>query len=103
MDFMMIPPGDIDKYVENPDVLIIDLRTPQEYMERHIKNAVNIPYEKLQGVCMFPMDMYLLLYCERGATSLAAAKELADKGYKVMTVVGGIHAYRGYRLDRNGF
>lgn len=99
MDFVMIPPGELDKYVGNPDVLIIDLRTPQEYMERHVKNAINIPYEKLQSCCMFPMDMYLILYCERGATSLAAAKELADKGYQVMTVVGGIHAYRGKMTD----
>lgn len=95
MNFEMISPGELDGYVGNPDALIIDLRMPEEYMERHIKNAVNIPYDRLNSCCMFPMDMVLVLYCERGATSLAAAKELAEKGYLVKTVVGGIHAYRG--------
>lgn len=95
MNFEMIPPGELDKYVTDPDALIIDLRTPEEYMELHIKNAINIPYDRMQGCCMFPMDMWLILYCERGGTSLTAAKELAAKGYHVKTVVGGILAYRG--------
>lgn len=95
MDFEMIPPGRLDEYVKNPDALIIDLRSPEEYRERHIRGAVNIPYEKIQGCCMFPMDMYLVLYCERGGTSMTAAKELAKRGYLVKSVVGGIRAYRG--------
>ena len=95
MNFEMIPPGELDKYVTDPDTLIIDLRTPQEYVERHIKNAVNIPFDKLQGCCMFPMDMNLVLYCERGATSLTAAKYLAAKGYRVKSVVGGLVSYLG--------
>lgn len=95
MNFEMIPPGDLDKYVTDPDVLIIDLRSPEEYMERHIKNAVNIPFDRIYGHCMFPMDIWLILYCERGGTSLSAAKYLAAKGYHVKSVVGGLAAYRG--------
>ncbi len=95
MDFEIIKPGQLDDYVGNPDAMIIDLREPGEYMERHIKGAINIPYERLQTCCMFPMDLYLILYCERGSSSMSAAKELAKKGYLVKTVVGGFHAYRG--------
>lgn len=95
MDFEMIKPAQLDEYVGNPDALIIDLREPEEYRERHIRGAINIPYDKLQSCCMFPMDMYLILYCERGASSMSAAKELARRGYLVKTVVGGIRAYRG--------
>ncbi len=95
MKFEMITPVQLEQYVDDPDALIIDLRDPAEYRERHIRGAVNIPYEKLQGCCMFPMDMYLILYCERGASSMSAAKELAEKGYLVKTVVGGFRAYRG--------
>lgn len=95
MDFEMITPGQLEKYVDDPDALIIDLREPEEYMERHIRGAINIPYEKILKCCMFPMDMYLILYCGRGASSMSAAKALAGRGYRVKTVVGGIHAYRG--------
>ena len=95
MDFEMITPGQMERYVDDPDALIIDLRTPEEYRERHIRGAVNIPYEKVQKGCMFPMDMCLVLYCERGSSSMSAAKALSGRGYRVKTVVGGIHAYRG--------
>ena len=95
MNFEMIPPGELDKYVTDPNALIIDLRTPEEYVEMHIKNAINIPFERIGGCCMFPREMWLILYCERGGTSLTAAKQLAAKGYRVKTVVGGILSYRG--------
>ncbi len=95
MDFEMIAPGQLDEYVKNPDALIIDLRAPEEYRERHIKGAVNIPYEMIRGCCMFPKDCWLILYCERGGTSMTVAKELAQNGYLVKSVVGGIRAYRG--------
>lgn len=95
MKFEMIPPGELDNYVTNPEALIIDLRTPEEYVEMHIKNAINIPYDRIQGCCMFPMDMWLILYCERGGTSMTTAKYLAEKGYQVKSVVGGLAAYRG--------
>ena len=94
MRFETISPDTLDQYVKNPDVFIIDLREPDEYMERHILGAVNIPYERLEN-CHFPQEMELVLYCDRGAVSMAAAKELAQKGYRVKTVVGGMHAYRG--------
>lgn len=95
MDFQMITPGQMEAYVNDPNALIIDLRDPKEYMERHIRGAVNIPYEKLQECCIFPRDRWLILYCGRGASSMSAARLLAEKGYLVKTVVGGIHAYRG--------
>ena len=95
MDFEMIAPGRLDEYVQDPGALIIDLRSPEEYRERHIKGAVNIPFEKMQNCCMFPLDVCLVLYCGRGGTSMKAAKELARRGYLVKSVVGGIHAYRG--------
>ena len=99
MSFEMIAPGQLDSYVGNSNALIIDLRDPRDYMERHIKGAVNIPYGQLQTCCMFPKNMWLILYCERGASSMSVAKELAEKGYKVKSVVGGLHAYRGKMIE----
>ncbi|MGI6019318.1 MAG: rhodanese-like domain-containing protein [Marvinbryantia sp.] len=95
MKFEMITPGQLDDYVGNSEALIIDLREPEEFVQRHIRGAVNIPYERFQERIMFPMDMELILYCERGSISISAARELSEKGYRVKTVVGGIHAYRG--------
>lgn len=95
MDFETIPAKELDRYVRE-GWLIIDLRSPQEYQEKHIKGAVNIPFEKMEELYTLGKQQKMVLYCERGAMSMAAARELAAKNYRVKTVVGGIRAYRGF-------
>lgn len=94
MDFETIPAKDLNDFVRNGR-MIIDLRSPEEYREKHIMGAWNIPYEEFEKNGPFPMDQELILYCDRGALSMAAARKLAEQGYRVKTVVGGIRAYRG--------
>ena len=99
MNFEMIAPKQLDTYVRDKSAFIIDLRTPDEFVERHIKGAVNIPYENLGNCYTLPQDMMIIVYCERGSISMAAARELAEKGYHVKTMIGGIHAYCGRYLE----
>ena len=75
MNFEMITPKELDRYLHRGDTFIIDLRPPKEYRERHLKGAVSIPYEKLSGCCLFPRDRLLLFYCDRGSMRMAAARE----------------------------
>ena len=84
MNFEMIAPKQLDTYVRDKSAFIIDLRTPDEFVERHIKGAVNIPYENLGNCYTLPQDMMIIVYCERGSISMAAARELAEKGYHVI-------------------
>lgn len=95
MGFGMIAAKELDQYVRDENAFVIDLRTPEEYRRHHIRGAVNIPYASLGNCRELPRDKSLILYCERGAVSMVAAKELAARGYRVKTVIGGIHAYRG--------
>lgn len=95
MNFNMIAANELDYYIRDKNAFVIDLRTPQEYMNRHIEGAVNIPYQRLRTCRSLPKDMTLILYCERGSVSMVAAKELAARGYDVKTVIGGINAYHG--------
>ncbi|MDY3920074.1 MAG: rhodanese-like domain-containing protein [Candidatus Limivivens sp.] len=99
MKFEMMPAKELDAWIDRQDTFLIDLRAPQEYVRGHLKGAVNIPYERLKTCCMFPKDRILILYCDRGATSMAAARELADQGYRVRTVIGGILSYRGRNME----
>lgn len=99
MTFEMMPAKDLDACMDSRDTFLIDLRAPKEYVNGHLKGAVNIPYDRLKNCCMFPKSMTLVLYCDRGAVSMAAARELAGKGYRVKTVIGGIVAYRGKNLE----
>ena len=69
----------IDFYVGRPDVVIIDLRSEEEFTSGHIRGAVNIPYDDAEEKIQYSRRKVLLLYCERG----------------VKSVIGGIRAYRG--------
>ena len=85
--------------VGQPDAWIIDLREHSVYERSHIKGAVNVPYEELEGGYAFPKDKFLVFYCDRGGASMAAARELARRGYKTSSVTGGFAAYRGRNID----
>ena len=97
MQLNLISPRDLDQYVQDPDALVIDLRTPKEFRNSHIKNAVNIPYETITKR-YFPEEKLLVLYCDRGGSSMEAARYLTKQVYQACSVVGGIAAYRGRNL-----
>ena len=59
-----------------------------------------IPYENLQDRVYLLRRKTLILYCERGSTSMKAARELAEAGYRVLTLVGGIQSYKGRNLEQ---
>ena len=63
---------------------IVDVRTPEEYGEGHIKGAVNIPLETINGreIPELPdRSQELLVYCRSGVRSKKASEKLAAQGY----------------------
>mgnify|MGYP005778601491 CR=1 FL=1 len=90
----------IDSWAGKPGVVLIDLRTEEEFRKGHIQGAVNLPYEELEEGRRPSRGKILVLYCERGAASLAMGRELAEEGYQVKSVAGGLRAYRGSLLTR---
>lgn len=73
-----------------PGYIIVDLRSRMEYDKKHIENAVNIPEGNMNAIEGFNRrnDVWIL-YCRRGSLSFRLASEMAEKGYKVMAVIGG--------------
>ncbi|UCF94743.1 MAG: rhodanese-like domain-containing protein [Desulfobacterales bacterium] len=65
--------------------LILDVRTPGEYARGHLKDAVLIPVQELQGRLQ-ELSAYknedILLYCATGNRSTVASKILIDNGFK---------------------
>ncbi|MEE1030537.1 MAG: rhodanese-like domain-containing protein [Ruminococcus sp.] len=89
---------ELDDYVEKyMNIGIIDVRSPEEFQKSHIRSAVNIPYEEGMKWDLDRRKRYLL-YCDRGATSLMAAREMKRQGYQVASVSGGIWEYTGRNL-----
>lgn len=79
--------------IENEDVVIIDVRSKNEYNTGYIENAINIPVDSIQykiGNIVPDKDKKILLYCRSGARAQEAAKKLASLGYSNVYSFGGI-------------
>lgn len=75
---------------QQPGYIIVDLRSREEYDDSHVENAINIEDADMNKINEFNRkDLIWVLYCRRGSMSFRLANEMADNGYKVMTVVGG--------------
>ena len=96
MGFDTIPAKYIERYTDTSRYCMIDVRDSREYYDGHIPNAINIPYEDFdrQMTGLSRKKVYIL-YCDRGATSLLVARKMYRAGYDVLSVIGGLMAYKG--------
>ena len=87
----------IKDYQKNDDAVLLDVRTPQEYMEGHIPGSKNVPLQTIDKVTSVAenKDTALYVYCHSGARSRQAANYLQHMGYTNVTDIGGIAAYSG--------
>lgn len=80
-------------------VTVIDVRTPQEYQDGHIKNAQNINVQSADFKAKmenFDKDKPIYIYCRSGARSAKAGKILEDMGFKeIYDLKGGILSWKG--------
>ena len=81
-----------NKLKEN--IQLIDVRTPGEFRRGHIKNAKNIPLNEIGNFTPIA-DKKIYVICHSGARSKLAAKKLKKRGFDVVNVQGGMHAWRG--------
>jgi phage shock protein E len=65
-------------------LLILDVRTAEEYAQGHVEGAVHIPYDQLPqrvGEIEAAKDRDVVLYCRSGRRSEIAAGTLREKGF----------------------
>ena len=78
---------------ENKDVQLIDVRTPEEFIDGHLKNAQNINfYDDNFLTLMNNLDKSkpVYLYCRSGGRSGSAAKKLEAQGFtEIYDLKGG--------------
>lgn len=83
---------------EGSDFLIVDVRTPDEYAEGHIKGAINVPNEEIADTeieALPDKEQLLLVYCRSGNRSKDASSKLAAMGYTNIKEFGGINTWQG--------
>ena len=81
---------DIDIYelrkitYNNIEAILLDVRSPLEFKEGHLKNAINIPLYDLDKNCNLRIkdkNKVIIVYCQSGIRSKKAIKILYKNGF----------------------
>ena len=83
---------------EESSYIILDVRTAQEYSEKHIPGAINIPNETIgtEDIPELPdKEQLILVYCRSGNRSKQASEKLVKLGYTNIIEFGGINDWTG--------
>ncbi|MFK5973723.1 MAG: rhodanese-like domain-containing protein [Flavobacteriaceae bacterium] len=82
---------------EFKNVVLVDVRTPEEFAEGHLDNAMNINWFDADFADQFETvdkDKTIYVYCKMGGRSAKAQEKLESLGYKhVVNLEGGYDAW----------
>ena len=82
--------------LRSAELLVLDVREPEEYAQGHVSEALNLPQAELASrLDELPRHLPLALICRSGARSLRSAQFLKQVGFEqVVNVQGGTLAWR---------
>jgi len=83
---------------ENPETIVVDVRTSSEFQAGHIPGAKLIPVDEIENrLSEIPKDaQHLLVTCQGGGRSAAACQFLSEKGYtNLMNMYDGMGSWPG--------
>lgn len=67
----------------NPNSILLDVRSPQEFKEGHLNGAINVPLYELETCYnLNEKDKIIIVYCQSGIRSKKAIKILNRNGFK---------------------
>jgi rhodanese-related sulfurtransferase len=102
-------PWDLEeKWVTNPDLLIVDVREPYEYQAMHIEGSLNVPRGILESACEWDYeetepelvqarDREVVLVCRSGYRSLLSGSNMQRMGYRqVYSLKTGLRGWKDY-------
>lgn len=78
-------------------IVLLDVRTADEFSDGHIPNAVLLPYDAItasSAAKVIPSKKSkIIVYCRSGRRSAIAAQTLHDLGYESVADLGGITSW----------
>lgn len=93
-EYKKITPEQAKEMMDGEDVIVLDVRTPEEYRQEHIEGALLLPNYDLENLAESKLpdkDAKILIYCRSGSRSRSASKVLIDMGYTMVYDFGGIN------------
>ena len=99
MSLDFISQKEVLKYIQSKDSVVIDIRDKALYQKGHIPGALSMPYDTFDDTDPI-LRKYgtIILCCEHGATSLLLGRRLSQSGYRVLSIGGGMEAWRVHWL-----
>jgi rhodanese-related sulfurtransferase len=117
-DVREVMPWDLEERIqENPDLLIVDVREPDEFDAMHIRGSLSVPrgilesaaewdYEETEPELVQARDREVVVVCRSGYRSVLAAHSLQVLGFKdVVSLKTGLRGWKDYEQpmeDREG-
>jgi rhodanese-related sulfurtransferase len=85
-------PATFEKLLQDENAQLVDVRTPEEYAEGHLKNALNIPisFDNFESQLeILDKNKPVLVYCRMGGRSAKAAAKLKELGFTTISDLDG--------------
>ncbi|TYA54337.1 rhodanese-like domain-containing protein [Formosa maritima] len=96
-NIILLSPTDFKMQIDGKEVQLIDVRTPEEFQENHIEDALNIDFYSEDFESEFnklDKDQPVYMYCRSGYRSNQSALKLEKMGFtKIYDLDGGILNY----------
>jgi len=98
----------IQENIDNPDFIIVDVRTPEEYKEGHLKGAVNINLNAetfREDIANLDRSKTYMIYCRSGGRSSRAVSIIQQLEFThIYHMVNGINEWNaeGLPVEKNG-
>ena len=97
-NFENVDVASFDSLRQEPNVIVLDVRTAEEYAEGHLAGALNIDQGEddfeAKAKATLEKEKTIAVYCRSGRRSASAANRLAAEGYKCVNLKGGIIAWK---------
>ena len=79
------------------DIVLLDVRTAEEFAGGHIPGALLLPYDEITASSAAKLvpskKAKIIVYCRSGRRSAIAARTLQDLGYESVADLGGIMSW----------
>lgn len=99
--FKNVPTEEAKQLIEDKKVVVLDVRTPEEFEGGHIPNALLIPLQELEGrLTELKKDESYLVVCRSGNRSAQASEILINNGFSsIYNMTGGMNDW-SYEIEK---
>lgn len=104
--FEINPSEVVEKINNNENIILLDVRTPEEYSEVHIESSILLPVQELSadtldkvGLGENSRNKEIIIYCGSGVRSAQAYEIMNSLGYtNIKSVAGGVGRWQEENL-----